>query len=164
MATCGMTGPTSDDRPGGSETLMEEIVHKGELLAIIVRRDYSNPGVHFFTPHEFSQQLGYMQHGAGKRIQPHVHLPVQLELTYTQEVLFIRRGKLRVDFYSSEQTYVESRILETGDVILLASAGHGFQVLEDLEMFEVKQGPYSETVDKARFDGIEPGDAVIKDL
>ena len=48
-------------------------------------------------------------------------------------------------------------------MILLASAGHGFQVLEDLEMFEVKQGPYSETVDKARFDGIEPGNAVTKE-
>ena len=142
---------------------MEEIVHNGELLAIIVRRDYSSPGVHFFTPHEFSQQLGYMQHSAGKHIQPHVHLPVQRELTYTQEVLFIRKGKLQVDFYTSEQTYVESRILEAGDIILLASAGHGFQALEDLEMFEVKQGPYSETVDKVRFDGIEPTDAVIKD-
>jgi mannose-6-phosphate isomerase-like protein (cupin superfamily) len=143
--------------------LMERIVHQGELLAIIIRRDYSNPGVHFFTPNEFSQQLGYMQHPAGKRIQPHVHLPVQRELTYTQEVLFIRKGKLRVDFYSTSQEYVGSRLLEPGDVIMLASAGHGFQVLEDLEMFEVKQGPYSETVDKTRFDGIEPGDAVIKD-
>ncbi len=143
--------------------LMERIVHKDELLAIIVRRDYSDPGVHFFTPREFSQQLGYMQHPAGRSIQPHVHLPVQRELTYTQEVLFIRKGKLRVDFYTSAQKYVESRVLEAGDVILLASAGHGFQVLEDLEMLEVKQGPYAERDDKTRFEGINPEDAVIRD-
>lgn len=141
---------------------MEQIVHKGELLAIIVRAAYSDPGVHFFTPSGFSLQLGYMEHPSGKLIQPHVHVPIQRQLTFTQEVLFIRRGKLRVDFYSSNHEYVESRLLETGDVILLASAGHGFQVIEPLEMFEVKQGPYSEREDKIRFDGIEPGDALIK--
>ncbi len=141
---------------------MERIVHEGELLAIIVRRDFSEPGVHFFTPKEFSQQLGYMEHPAGKRIQPHVHLPVQRELIYTQEVLFIRRGKLRVDFYTSAQEYVESRVLETGDVILLASAGHGFQVLEGLQMLEVKQGPYVEANDKTRFDGIDPEDVIVR--
>ena len=85
---------------------MEQIIHEGQVLAIIIRSDYSNPGVHFFTPDVFSQQLGYMQHPAGKRIQPHVHLPVQREVTYTQEVLFIRKGRLRVDFYSSGQDYV----------------------------------------------------------
>lgn len=143
--------------------LIDKIIHKGEILSIIIHAGYLNPGVHFFTPDEFSQQLGYMNHPAGTRIQPHVHLPVPRKLTYTQEVLFIKKGKLRVDFYGSDQEYVESRILKTGDVILLASAGHGFQVLDDLEMFEVKQGPYSEGGDKARFEGIEPGDALVKE-
>ncbi len=141
---------------------IERVEDRDELLAIIVRKEHSDPGVHFFTPSEFSQQLGYMQHRAGKRIQPHIHLPVQREVTFTQEVLFIRKGRLRVDFYRGNQEYLESRELNAGDVILLASAGHGFEVLEDLEMFEVKQGPYTETLDKARFDGIEPGDAVVK--
>ncbi len=140
----------------------EKIFHRGQLLAIIIRRDYSNPGVHFFTPDGFSQQLGYMQHPAGRTIQPHIHLPAQREVTYTQEVLFIRKGKLRVDFYSSNRDYVESRVLDAGDIILLAAAGHGFQAIEDVEMFEVKQGPYAASEDKARFDGITPGDAVIK--
>ncbi len=142
---------------------IEKVVHDGVLLALIVRKEYSNPGVQFFTPGDFSQQLGYMQHPAGKRIKPHIHLPVHRELTYTQEVLFIRRGKLRVDFYASNQEYVESRVLTTGDVILLASAGHGFQVLEDLEMFEVKQGPYAEEADKTRFDGVDQGHVVVRD-
>lgn len=141
----------------------ERIYYQDHLLAIIVRRDFLNPGVQFFTPDDFSQQLGYMQHARGTVIQPHVHLPVQREVTYTQEVLFIRKGRLRVDFYSGNQEYIESRILESGDVILLASAGHGFQVVEDVEMFEVKQGPYAAQKDKTRFDGIQPDDAVVKE-
>jgi mannose-6-phosphate isomerase-like protein (cupin superfamily) len=142
---------------------IERVVFKDRILAIIVRRDYSNPGIQFFTPKEFSQQLAYMQHPTGKRIQPHVHVAAQREVTYTQEVLFIRKGRLRVDFYDSDQAYIESRALAAGDAILLAWAGHGFEVLEDLEMLEVKQGPYSEQEDKIRFDGIAPGEALLND-
>jgi mannose-6-phosphate isomerase-like protein (cupin superfamily) len=142
---------------------IERVVSKGEILAIIIRRDFSGSGVQFFTPNDFSQQLGYMEHPAGKVIRPHVHSAVQRQVTYTQEVLFVRKGKLRVDFYSGKQEYVESRILEAGDLILLASAGHGFEVLADLEMFEIKQGPYSEDEDKVRFRGISAGEAILKD-
>ena len=141
---------------------IERVIFEGQILAIIVRREYSEPGIHFLTPDGFSQQLGYMRHPVGWIIQPHIHRPVPRAVTYTQEVLFIKKGKLRVDFYSASQGYLESRILQAGDLILLASAGHGFEVLEDIEMFEVKQGPYVEHEDKVRFDGIASGDVVLK--
>ncbi|PKL18928.1 MAG: hypothetical protein CVV49_03545 [Spirochaetae bacterium HGW-Spirochaetae-5] len=134
--------------------MFEEIKIKNEILAIIVRADFSNHGINFFTPDDFSQQLAYMSHPAGKVIDPHVHNPVKREVHFTKEVLFIRKGKLRVDFYDDCKNYLESRILESGDVLLLASGGHGFEALEDLEMFEVKQGPYAGENDKTRFQGI----------
>jgi hypothetical protein len=140
---------------------IEQVISGSQILALIVRRGYSEPGVHFFTPGEFSQQLGFMQHAAGTRIQPHVHLPVRRELKYTQEVLVLRKGKLRVDFYDEAQAYIESRILQAGDVMLLASAGHGFEVLEDVEMFEIKQGPYAKEADKVRFRGVADDDVVL---
>jgi len=130
---------------------IEKIIFRNELYAIIVKKSFSQPGIHFFTENELSQQLAYMQHPKGKLIQPHVHNPVPREVAYTQEVLFIRKGKLKVNFYSEQQKYVESRILEGGDVILLIKGGHGFEALEDLEMFEVKQGPYVGEEDKTRF-------------
>jgi mannose-6-phosphate isomerase-like protein (cupin superfamily) len=131
--------------------MVEEIYNNDKLLAIIVSRRFSDPGVHFFTPDEYSQQLAYMRHPAGKEIVPHVHNPVRREVYFTQEVLFIRRGKLRVDFYDNDRNYLESRILEAGDTILLATGGHGFEVLDELEMLEVKQGPYAGDQDKTRF-------------
>jgi mannose-6-phosphate isomerase-like protein (cupin superfamily) len=134
--------------------MFEQIKHKKQLLAIIVSHRFSKPGVHFFTPGELSQQLAYMKHPAGKIIEPHVHNPVPREVHYTQEVLFLKRGRLRVDFYDSEQRYLECRILEAGDVILLAAGGHGFEALEEIEMVEVKQGPYAGDQDKTRFIGI----------
>jgi hypothetical protein len=120
---------------------MEEVVIKGQLQAMIVRKGYDEQGIQFFTPNEFSQQLASMSYGKGKVIPAHTHNHVRREVFYTQEALFIRKGKLRVDFYSEQQEYHTSRILEAGDVILLISGGHGFEVLEELNMIEVKQGP-----------------------
>lgn len=134
------------------EQMIEEIRDKGELLALIVRAEFRTPGITFFTPDELSQQLAYMNHPAGKVIAPHVHNPITRNVAYTQEVLLIRRGRLRVDFYDKAQTYLHSRILAAGDVILLATGGHGFEVLDDVEMFEVKQGPYAGDHDKTRFE------------
>lgn len=126
----------------------------GELIAVIVSRNFHKHGIHFFTPDEFSQQLAFMRHPAGRVIEPHVHNPVSRSVQYTQEVLFVKSGKIRVDFYDQEKHYLESRILEGGDVILLAFGGHGFEILEEVEMIEVKQGPYAGDLDKTRFVGV----------
>ena len=142
--------------------MFETIEVGGQLFAIIVSRDFNKSGIHFFTPNDLSQQLAYMRHPAGKVIDPHVHNPVSRNVHYTQEVLFIKRGKLRVDFYDDSQKYLESRILEEGDVILLATGGHGFEVLEEIEMIEVKQGPYAGDQDKTRFTGVDADRIYVK--
>ncbi|HEX8060303.1 MAG TPA: hypothetical protein VF473_05170 [Cyclobacteriaceae bacterium] len=131
--------------------MIEEIKHGDQMMAIIVKDSYKKPGITFFTSGEWSQQLAYMQHPKGKVIDPHVHNPVKREVHYTQEVLLIKKGKLRVDFYTDDQVYLESRTLESGDVILLMTGGHGFEVIDELEMIEVKQGPYAGDSDKTRF-------------
>ena len=134
--------------------MVENIKHNDKLLAIIIPGDFNKPGIHFFTSNDLSQQLAYMHHPSGKIIEPHVHNPVPREVQFTQEVLFVKRGILRVDFYDDNQNYLESRVLKAGDVILLATGGHGFEVLEEIEMIEVKQGPYAGEEDKTRFSGI----------
>ncbi len=136
--------------------MIESIQSSGRLLAVIVSNRYDKPGITFFTPNELSQQLAFMHHPAGKMIGAHVHTPAAREVLLTQETLFIKRGKLRVDFFDDQQNYLESRVLQTGDVILLVQGGHGFEVLEELEMFEVKQGPYRGEDDKTRFNATLP--------
>jgi hypothetical protein len=134
--------------------MIERVNFGGVDFAIIVRSDFSKPGIHFFTPGDFSQQLGYMRHPAGHVIEPHVHNAVHRSVQFTREVLFLRRGRLRVDFYTDEGDYLESRELAGGDVILLAAGGHGFEVLEEIEMIEVKQGPYIGDADKTRIKAV----------
>lgn len=142
--------------------MIEKIEHGGKLLALIVPGDFKEKGIHFFTTNDLSQQLAYMNHPPGKVIEPHVHNPVPREVQYTQEVLLIKKGKLRVDFYDDDRNYLNSRVIKEGDVILLATGGHGFEVLEEIEMIEVKQGPYAGGEDKTRFHGIDKDKIQIK--
>jgi hypothetical protein len=136
-------------------TAIERIEDGGVVLAIILRNEPAEPGIHFFTPSDYSQQLACMRHPTGHVIQPHVHNPVPRAVQYTQEALFLRRGRLRVDFYNTQRDYIESRVLGPGDVILLIAGGHGFEAIEEIDMVEVKQGPYAGDMDKTQFSGID---------
>ncbi len=127
-----------------------------EILALIIKRDFLTEGIKFFTPPDFSQQLAYMNHKKGKKIKPHTHNALLRKIHFTQEVLLIKSGKLKVDIYGNDQTYLCTCILNAGDVILFASGGHGFETLEDTEMIEVKQGPYAgDKLDKTHFEAQE---------
>jgi hypothetical protein len=132
----------------------EELRIDGELCAIILPARYDEPGIQFFTLGELSQQLASMSYSTGTIIPAHTHNPVRREVFYTQEALFIRKGKVMVDFFSKQLEYRTSRVLGPGDVILLISGGHGFEVLEELNMVEVKQGPYAGDMDKTRFTAV----------
>ncbi len=141
--------------------MIENIQHNNLLLAIIIRSDYKKEGIEFFTNDNDSQQLGYMNRPEGYVIAPHRHNLVAREVHLTQEVLLIRSGKVRVDFYDNEQNYVKSTVLEKGDVILLSDGGHGFKMLEKSEMIEVKQGPYCGERDKIRFTPVDESELKI---
>lgn len=129
-------------------------MHNSKLLSVIIRRNFQKDGIEFFTPDDFSQQLAYMKRPKDYVIPPHVHNAVVREVQFTKEVLFIKSGVVRVDFYDDEKNYLESTILNTGDVILLAYGGHGFEMIEESEIIEVKQGPYAGEMDKIRFEPI----------
>lgn len=131
--------------------MLEKIEFDGTQYAIIVRSEFRKPGIHFFTPDDFSQQLAYMSRPQGYVIQPHFHRIIKRQISLTQEVLLIKRGRLRVDFYNKNKKKVGFSFLESGDVILLIGGGHGFEMLEECEIFEVKQGPYTSDDDKVKF-------------
>jgi hypothetical protein len=142
--------------------MLEKILNKNIVLSIIVANKYKNDGITFFTSDNDSQQLGYMNRPKDYVILPHRHNLVPREVHYTQEVLFIKSGKVRVDFFTNEQEYVTSRILHSGDVILLADGGHGFKMLEPSEIIEVKQGPYCGELDKVRFQPIDESQVIFE--
>lgn len=142
--------------------MIERIFHESKELALIIRSGFKKDGIEFLTPSTYSQQLGYMNRPGGYIIPPHVHNPVTREVEFTKEVLFIKSGRVRVDFYTDDQSYIESVVLDAGDVVLLAFGGHGFEMLEPTEIIEVKQGPYAGEADKTRFAPISSDRVRIK--
>jgi hypothetical protein len=141
--------------------MIQKITYDDITLAIIIRKEYVKNGIEFFSNENDSQQLGYMNRPEGYEIQPHRHNLVKREVHLTQEVLFIKSGKIRVDFYTDNQEYFKSTFLYSGDVILLSNGGHGFKMLEDSEIIEVKQGPYCGEQDKVRFEAVEDKNIVF---
>lgn len=142
--------------------MIENIVHNDKVLAMIIRHSFQKDGIHFITPDNFSQQLAYMKRPKDYVIPPHTHNAVPREVQFTQEVLIIKSGKIRVDFYDDDQHYLQSTILTAGDVVLLAFGGHGFEMLEESEIIEVKQGPYAGEMDKVRFQPVNKNQVEIK--
>lgn len=142
---------------------MIKITDNERLIAFIVRKDFTQPGINFLTEGRSSLQVGILNHPKSTKIDAHTHQVHPRTIEDTQEVLFLRRGRLRVDFYTDQHQYLESVIMEAGDMIVLISGGHGFEALEDIDMIEVKTGPYLETKDKICFEPSLPDKLTIRD-
>jgi hypothetical protein len=131
--------------------VLEKIFSGQQLLALILRTEFESDGIEFFTPSHFSQQLGYMNRPKGFTITPHLHNVVNRDVELTQEVLFIKSGSVKMDIYDLDKKLIQTCVLNKGDVVLLASGGHGFTMLEKSEIIEVKTGPHLGEKDKTRF-------------
>ena len=136
--------------------MIEKILHKKRLFALIVRRQFRKKrGINFFTSKEATQQFGFMKHKKNHIIKPHKHNKRLTRILRTTEVILILKGTLRVDFYNDKNKYLFSKIINEGDIIMLVYGGHGFKILKNVEMIEVKQGPYSLASDKIKFKTVD---------
>jgi mannose-6-phosphate isomerase-like protein (cupin superfamily) len=124
---------------------------KDKIYAIVLRKGFNMAGANFFTPSEFSQQLGMLIHEKGKIVERHRHKLVKREIFRTQEVLVLLEGKIKVDLYDDDTRLLKTVILNSGDSILLAQGGHRVQVMENAKIIEVKQGPYAGFDEKEYF-------------
>ena len=131
---------------------MKEFIEvAGQLLAIIIKAGYVPQKTEFITPDTFKQQVGCIVYGKDKDIEPHIHQEMASSLTGTSEVLILKKGRARVDFYTQDKKYVLSKDLLQGDTLILVSGGHGFNFYEHSVFLEVKQGPYIGPQEKDRF-------------
>jgi len=143
--------------------MIEQIKHKNTHFALIVRKNHPRKqGVNFFTPVKYNQQFSNIIHKKGYVIKPHLHNKIKRNINTTSEVIIIEQGKLRVDFYNDSKKYLFSKMLNTGDIILLINGAHGFKIMKNTRMIEVKQGPYNPKTDKEKFEPIDEKKIKIK--
>ena len=136
--------------------MIEKIFYKKKLYALIVNGKYRNKkGINFFTPNYTTQQFAYINHRKNYVIKPHKHKKRLTKILSTTEVVLILKGILRVDFYNLKKKYLFSKLLRKNDIILLVHGAHGFKVIKNVQMLEVKQGPYSAVKDKIKFENVD---------
>jgi hypothetical protein len=131
--------------------LVEHITDRGQPLAYIIRGSFKPEKTTFLTPPDFKQQVGYVVYPEGGEVARHMHKPLERRLVGTSEVLIVREGRCLMDVYNDKRELVATRELQTGDIMLLVSGGHGFRMLEATIFLEVKQGPYTGIDEKERF-------------
>ncbi len=130
---------------------VETISCDGALLCMLIRQRPDPAGTTFYTPSDFNLQVGRVIYPAGSEIPRHCHLPMERRVRGTSEVLMVQKGRMILDVYRDDRTLVCSREMEEGDIVVSVSGGHGFRLLADTILLEVKQGPYSGVEEKERF-------------
>jgi hypothetical protein len=133
------------------QELVERISCNGKLLAYVIPATTTTERTAFLTPDTCNFQLGFIAYPTGGVVARHTHRPLERNIAGTSEVLLIRSGRCLVDIYDDEKQLVATRELLAGDVVLLLGGGHGFRMLEDTVLLEIKQGPYTGMDEKERF-------------
>ena len=131
--------------------LIDPITWQGAPLCYVIRSTFLPDRTTFLTPPEFKQQVGFVVYPAGGEIKRHAHRPLERHLVGTSEVLVIKQGRCLIDIYNDERELVATRELFPGDVMLMVGGGHGFRMLEDTILLEIKQGPYTGLDEKEHF-------------
>ncbi len=130
---------------------IEKIKIGKKLLALLIKANTKTDNTAFFTQPEANLQVGHVVYPKKTSIKRHIHKTIHRRLDRTEEVLIVKKGKCSIDIYDENKKLITTRELSEGDIIILVSGGHGFQILEDTVLLEIKQGPYTGVVEKERF-------------
>ena len=136
--------------------MLKKIIYKKKLLAIIVKESsFLNAGFNFITPNSLPLQLGFINHKSNTCIKPHTHNTYVRKIKKTTEILLVRKGSLRVDFYHKSKKYLFSKVISKNSILILVEGSHGFKITKNCSIIEIKQGPFNLALDKKRFDKID---------
>ena len=143
--------------------MLQNITYKKKILAIIFNPNkFKKNGVSFISPNKLTLQVGVINYKKNHNIIPHTHLSYLRKIKNTAEVLYIKKGILRVDFYNNKKKYILSKLIKKGDIIILHEGSHGFKVIKSVSMVEIKQGPFVKKLDKVRFNKTKENKIRIK--
>lgn len=131
--------------------MIKVIKSKNEIISKIINFENIKNGIEFFSEDNDILQLGAMSRPKDYKIEPHIHNNIPRSIIGTNEVMYVQKGKIRVNFFDNQKKFICSEIIKKGDWIILKSGGHGFDMIEDSILIEVKNGPYAGNGDKVRF-------------
>lgn len=112
-------------------------------MAIVIKNQEFKQGLDFLTKDTDALQVGTWHYQKGQILKAHTHLEAERKNLNVQELVFVKSGKIRADLYGQHDKLVAQKELQSGDIIILISGGHGYEILEDgTQVLETKNGPY----------------------
>ena len=122
----------------------EEIISVNEIIYARIYKNSQWPeNLTFYTKDEDFIQVSTWNYDNGKHLKAHKHKIAERVSNRTQEVIFVKTGKLRAYFYGDDNKLICNKILESGDFVIIFAGGHSYDILEDTtQIFEIKNGPY----------------------
>lgn len=132
---------------------MRTIENNGKIISIIYRDEDWVKGLNFITPNDLFVQVGSWWYDEGTQLARHYHNDFDRTASRTQETVYVRKGRMRVDLYTEECVFFETFELKEGDLAVFAYGGHGYEILEDnTQIIESKNGPFIDVhTDKTKF-------------
>lgn len=122
---------------------MDRIEDDGVLLAIVWRDEDWRPGLHFCTPDDLFIQAGCWQYPAGKALGDHRHKDHLRTVAKTQEVVYVKRGRVKARVFGRDGRLIREVLLGAGDFAVMAEGGHGYEIVEEgSQVLEIKNGPF----------------------
>jgi hypothetical protein len=121
---------------------MEIISDENEMMAIVIRANQGMADVNFPTPSSLSMQMGALRRPQGYKVAIHYHEKPTIKGPPIQEILFVKKGIIKLILKNFRGSFTKEVILKPLDVIMLISCWHGLEVLENCELIEIKPGTY----------------------
>ncbi|MDD5050828.1 MAG: hypothetical protein PHV93_03775 [Candidatus Pacebacteria bacterium] len=121
---------------------MEQIKYNGECIGVLLTSlpDGSKP----LTDGKEALQVVTLKHKAGSVLKAHMHEPKRRETQGLQECLFVKSGRVALDLFWIDKTFVKKIELKAGDFFILQKGGIAITIIENAELIEAKNGPFVE--------------------
>ena len=122
---------------------IESIKDGDKILVLILRNGDFAKDLNFYTKDEDFIQVSTWNYNKGKKTIPHSHKISERTSNKSQEVLYIKKGKIKSKIYNEKEIMIKEAVLNAGDTVIIFGGGHSYEILEgDTQVLEVKNGPY----------------------
>lgn len=123
--------------------MIKEIKDGEILIAKIIKAEEWEENLKFYTDDKDFLQVATWNYNKGKHLKAHGHNICKRVSDKTNELIFIKSGKIKSTLFSENGVVLETVILEQGDILISYNGGHAYDILdENTQVLEVKNGPY----------------------
>ena len=123
--------------------MVKEIKDGDTLIAKIIKENDWAENLKFYTDDKDFVQVSTWNYNSGKHLKAHGHKIYERVTNKTNEVIFVKSGKLNVTLFSEKDEVLETVTLGKGDILISYNGGHAYDILDDnTQVLEVKNGPY----------------------